>query len=446
MNPAMWKKALRVIPSVSKEQWSTLDLVSRWLISSRAAVLVMTFTSAAIAGLFALRDGGFRILPWLFMTLGLMLGHASNNLFNDYTDFVRGVDKDNYFRTMYGPQPVAHGLMTTRQLLVFFASTFALVIACVILVFALDNWDPVILLLFAIGAAFVLLYTWPLKYIGMGEISVLAVWGPLMIGGGYYVLTRHWSWQVIWGSAPYVLGVTTVILGKHIDKVGMDLQKRIMTLPALIGEAAARYLVIAFLIAPYILIAYLVAARYFTPVLAIVLLAVPALVQAAAGVLQTETRDAARGFPRGGGRLAPVLRAEGIRVHALFRHVVHGGARRGGCPSAPRSGILAMSARRRHTARGQLPSVGKGRPTTRAARSSGSRSVSAASGSAPSASRVLLMKLRAVAASTTSRISSSDRPMARRPSKSAPVILLGSRITFRANSMSATSSAGRPAE
>ena len=63
-----------------------------------------------------------------------------------------------------------------------------------------------------------------------------------MIGGGYYVLTRHWSWQVVWGSAPYVLGVTTVILGKHIDKVSMDRQKRIMTLPVLIGEAAARYL------------------------------------------------------------------------------------------------------------------------------------------------------------------------------------------------------------
>ena len=120
MNAAMWRKALRVIPSVSKETWGTLDLVSRWLISSRAAVLVMTFTSARSRACSPLRDGGFRILPWLFMTLGLMLGHASNNLFNDYTDFVRGVDKDNYFRTMYGPQPVAHGLMTTRQLLGFF--------------------------------------------------------------------------------------------------------------------------------------------------------------------------------------------------------------------------------------------------------------------------------------------------------------------------------------
>jgi len=301
MNPAMWRKALRVIPSVSKEAWGRLDLVSKWLISSRAAVLVMTFTSSAIAGLFAARDGGFRILPWIFMTLGLMLGHASNNLFNDYTDFVRGVDKDNYFRTMYGPQPVAHGLMTTRQLLGYFGATFALVIACVVLVFALDGWDPVILLLFAIGAAFVLLYTWPLKYVGMGEISVLAVWGPLMIGGGYYVLTRHWSWQVVWGSAPYVLGVTTVILGKHIDKAAMDREKHIRTLPVLIGEAAARYIVVLFLLVPFALIALLVVTRYFTPALAVVLLAVPALIRELPAFFKPKPAERPEGFPEGEG-------------------------------------------------------------------------------------------------------------------------------------------------
>ena len=51
MNFAMWKKALQVIPAVSKQEWDALDLVSKWLISTRAAVLVMTFISAALAGL-----------------------------------------------------------------------------------------------------------------------------------------------------------------------------------------------------------------------------------------------------------------------------------------------------------------------------------------------------------------------------------------------------------
>src|SRR3569832_2346670 len=94
MNFSMWKKALQIIPSVTKEEWDRLDIVSKWLISTRAAVLVMTFISAALAGLFAMRDGRFNFLAWLALTIGLILAQTTNNLFNDYTDFVRGVDKD----------------------------------------------------------------------------------------------------------------------------------------------------------------------------------------------------------------------------------------------------------------------------------------------------------------------------------------------------------------
>ena len=301
MRVTMWRKALSVIPSVTKETWSTLDIVSRWLISSRAAVLVMTFTSAALAGLFAARDGAFRFLPWLVMTVALVLGHASNNLFNDYTDYVRGVDKDNYFRTMYGPQPVAHGLMTTRQLMGFFAVTFAVVIALAVVLFALDGWDPTILVLLGIGSAFVLLYTWPLKYLGLGELAVLFVWGPLMIGGGYYALARSWDWMVVLASAPYALSVTTVIFGKHIDKTEVDRAKGIRTLPVVIGEAAARVVVIGFLCAPFLIVAVLIAMRWFSPAPAVVVLALPSLVKALPAFLKPRPKERPEGFPEGQG-------------------------------------------------------------------------------------------------------------------------------------------------
>ena len=301
MKIAMWKKALQVIPSVTPETWSTLDIISKWLISSRAAVILMTFTSAALAGLFALRDGGFRFLPWLVMSLGLMLGHASNNLFNDYTDYVRGVDKDNYFRTMYGPQPVAHGLMTTRQLLGFFFVTGMIAICLALALFAMDGWDPVILALLGTGAAFVLLYTWPLKYLGLGELSVLLVWGPLMIGGGYYAITGTWSWVVPLAGAPYALGVTTVIFGKHIDKSGLDREKKIRTLPVLIGEKASRVVVIGLMVVPYLIVAALIAVRWFTPAPAIVLLALPALLKAMPAFLHPRPESRPEGFPDGQG-------------------------------------------------------------------------------------------------------------------------------------------------
>lgn len=52
---AMWGKALQIIPRISKDEWDRLDVISRWLIATRAAVLIMTFLSAAIAGILSLR-------------------------------------------------------------------------------------------------------------------------------------------------------------------------------------------------------------------------------------------------------------------------------------------------------------------------------------------------------------------------------------------------------
>jgi 1,4-dihydroxy-2-naphthoate octaprenyltransferase len=69
MNPSMWRKALQVIPHVSKEEWQKLDIISKWLISTRAAVLIMTFLSGALAGIYAIRDGQFNLWAWLLVTL-----------------------------------------------------------------------------------------------------------------------------------------------------------------------------------------------------------------------------------------------------------------------------------------------------------------------------------------------------------------------------------------
>ena len=273
MNPSMWLKALRIIPHVSKEEWQRLDIISKWLIATRAAVLIMTFLSGAFAGLFAFRAGLFQFWPWLLVTLGLILAHATNNLLNDYTDYVRGVDQDNYYRAQYGPQPLVHGLLTKRGLLSYAAVTGLLALAIGLgLVFYRGGFT---LLFLGLGAFFVLFYTWPLKYIALGELAVLIVWGPLMIGGGYYVITGAWDWSVVIASLPYALGVTGVIFGKHIDKYEQDKARRIYTLPVVIGEKAARFTLVGILVLQYLFTFYLVLTRFYTPVMLAVVLAIP---------------------------------------------------------------------------------------------------------------------------------------------------------------------------
>jgi 1,4-dihydroxy-2-naphthoate octaprenyltransferase len=267
----MWIKALRVIPRITKQEWDELDVISRWLISTRAAVIIMTFISAAIAGIWAFRDGQFNFVLWALMAFGLMMAHSTNNIVNDITDFKRGVDLDNYFRAQYGPQPLTHGLMTLRQSWTYAAVTGLIALAVgAYLVYVRGN---LVLALLTTGAFFVLFYTYPLKYIGLGELAVLLVWGPLMIGGGYYVVTGHWSWEVVWISLPYALGTTGVIFGKHIDKVDGDRSKNIRTLPVLLGEHNARMVMLGMITMQYVLVVVMVLFRVFTPVMLVVFLA-----------------------------------------------------------------------------------------------------------------------------------------------------------------------------
>jgi 1,4-dihydroxy-2-naphthoate octaprenyltransferase len=269
MNPSMWLRALQVIPRVDHGEWDRLDIFSRWLIATRAAVLIMTFLSAAVAGLLAARDGLFQWAPWLLVALGLVMAHATNNLINDLVDYQRGVDEDNYFRTQYGPQTVQQGLLSKRQLLGYAAGSGAVAVGCGLALAVVRGWP--ILALMAVGAAFVLFYTWPLKYIGLGEFAVLLVWGPLMVGGGYFAVSGRWDWNVVLASLPCALGATTVIFGKHIDKLAADRSKHIRTLPVLIGERVSRFCVMAMVTLQYLLVAGLVLSGYFSWAMLLVL-------------------------------------------------------------------------------------------------------------------------------------------------------------------------------
>ncbi|OGO28122.1 MAG: ubiquinone biosynthesis protein UbiA [Chloroflexi bacterium RBG_16_54_18] len=277
MNVFMWLKALQIIPHVTKDEWDRLDIISKWLISTRAAVFVMTFLSACIAGILAFQQGKFNFLYWLLVSIGLVFAHATNNLLNDFVDFSKGVDQENYYRSQYGPQTLVHGLLTKHQLLTYILVTGLIALSAGLALIFLRGESTWLFL--ALGAFFLLFYTFPLKYFGLGEITVLIVWGPLMIGGGYYVIAGQWDWNVVIASLPYALGVTGVLFGKHIDKYEMDKSKRIYTLPVIIGERPARYIVVGMLVLQYISVIYLTIIQFFTPVLLIVLFAIKSFME-----------------------------------------------------------------------------------------------------------------------------------------------------------------------
>ena len=281
VNLAMWRKAIwQLIKMDDKKEWDALDVVSKWLIATRSAVTLVTVYSCVISGLLAWRDGNFSWLPFIILTFGLFIAHGTNNILNDYTDFSRGVDKDNYFRTQYGVHPLVQGFFTKPQQLRWFFVSGVLATAAGIYALFYTNFNPIVMSLFAFGAIVLLAYTYPFKYWGLGELAIFLIWGPIMIGGVYLTLALIKGgdignvWNVVLAGIPYGLGVASINVGKHIDKHDDDKARGVGTFPVRVGEAFARRVDQAAILLIYLVIAYLVfVPRYFTPVMLIVFLA-----------------------------------------------------------------------------------------------------------------------------------------------------------------------------
>src|SRR5512147_374114 len=275
INFAMWRKASwQLIKMDDKKEWDSLDVVSKWLIATRSAVTLVTVYTCVIAGLLAWRDGNFSWIPFLILTFGLFIAHGTNNILNDYTDYSRGVDKDNYFRAQYGVHPLVQGFFTKSQQIRWFLVSGVLATLAGIYALFTTGFHPVVIGLFAFGAIVLLAYTYPFKYWGLGELAIFTIWGPIMIAGVYFVMSGIWNWNVVLAGIPYGLGVASINIGKHIDKHDDDKARGVGTFPVRVGETFARRVDQAAVLLIYVVIAYLIfVPQYFTPVMLIVFLA-----------------------------------------------------------------------------------------------------------------------------------------------------------------------------
>ncbi|HEY7875843.1 MAG TPA: prenyltransferase [Actinomycetota bacterium] len=231
----------RIMRTCGCENTTELDTIGRWLLITRACVQPMTITSMAIAGILAAPHRAFDPFLFALAAVGSLIAHAANNMTNDYFDLTEGLDTGAYPRAEYAPHPVLSGIVTRGGLLRSIIVANALDAAIMAVLLLQRGWP---ILAFALGGLFIsVFYVAPplrLKARGLGEPSVAIVWGPLMVGGSYYAATGSIPASVLWISVPYALLVTTVLMGKHIDKIAWDENEGVRTLPVLLGEERSR--------------------------------------------------------------------------------------------------------------------------------------------------------------------------------------------------------------
>jgi len=191
----------------------------------------MTFVSVSLAGILAYGSGSFNVFLFLATMVGLMLAHLASNMANDYFDVKHGVDKAESPTSQYRPHPFLTGEIPRGS---FKTAVVGMYVVALSIALALAWFRGLTVLVFtALGLFFGVFYTAdPVVYKkrSLGELAVFMVWGPLMVGGSYYVLTGSVDFAPMLVSAPIGLLVALVLLANNLRDVEYDREVGVETI------------------------------------------------------------------------------------------------------------------------------------------------------------------------------------------------------------------------
>jgi 1,4-dihydroxy-2-naphthoate octaprenyltransferase len=237
-----------------------------WFLATRPWSFTMTAISVGVGGAVAALDGAFDVLLFLLTLVGAVCVHGATNLINDYFDYKSGVDRPGAPTTLYRPHPLVQGLISPQAVLWVSAGLYA--IAAIIGLALIVLKDAGLLWFILLGAIASFFYTaGPIKYkyLALGELSVFLMWGPVIVGGTYFVQRGSLSLDAVLISVPFGLLVALVLLANNLRDIDYDRSAGIATLGTLLGQQKTRVLYQGLILLAYLAIALLIALKILSP-------------------------------------------------------------------------------------------------------------------------------------------------------------------------------------
>ncbi|MFQ5453004.1 MAG: 1,4-dihydroxy-2-naphthoate polyprenyltransferase [Candidatus Zixiibacteriota bacterium] len=152
----------------------------------------------------------------LMALLGAIMIQIGTNFANDYFDYQKGADQ----KDRLGPTRVTQAGLVNPSTMKS-ATIFIFTIAILAGTYLVWRGGLPILLIGLLSIIFGILYTagpFPLGYIGLGDVFVLIFFGPVAVGGTYYVQTLEINIPVILsGLAPGLFSVAILTVNNLRD-------------------------------------------------------------------------------------------------------------------------------------------------------------------------------------------------------------------------------------
>jgi 1,4-dihydroxy-2-naphthoate octaprenyltransferase len=229
-----------------------------WWLAIRPRTLPAAVAPVLVGAALAWSDQAFRPLPALAALAGALLIQIGTNLANDVLDYRKGADTAERI----GPTRVVQaGLLSPRAVAGGAAASFALAAAVglYLILGAGGGWPILVLGLAALASG--VLYTagpYPLAYVGLGDLFVMAFFGLGAVAGTYYVQALKLTPAALGLGVAIGALATAILVVNNLRDVDTD-------------RAAGKRTLVVRLGAPW-------ARRYYTALIALAFALPPALV------------------------------------------------------------------------------------------------------------------------------------------------------------------------
>ncbi len=230
--------------------------LSAWYGAARPRTLTATYVPLGLAGVIALDQGVFQLIPFVLALIGAVCLQAGANLINEYFDFRRGADT---LKVAGQGMTIKNQILTPR--LVLLGAIVTVGLGVLIGLILLVQSGPLLFWIGLGGVLVVILYTagpFPLAYNGLGELAVFIFMGPLMVLGAYYVMAHRLDSVPVSASLPIAMTVAAIMLANNIRDVEADRAAHKRTVVVLFGLPFARLEYTVLVAGAYVLLGLLV--------------------------------------------------------------------------------------------------------------------------------------------------------------------------------------------
>lgn len=220
----------------------------KWWRLIRPHTLTASFVPVFIGTMIAFNEGSIHWLLFFAMMIASILIQAATNMFNEYYDFVRGLDNDQ--SVGIGGSIVRDGMHPERirNIALLF---YAISIGIGIYICIESSWWIAIIGLFCMAIGY--LYTGgpiPISYTPFGELFSGVLMGSVIIGITYYIQTASITTEMIWISIPITIFIGCINFANNIRDRDGDERGGRKTIAVLLGRPnSIKLLAILFIIA-----------------------------------------------------------------------------------------------------------------------------------------------------------------------------------------------------